>query len=114
MAGIWSTAALGADNATLYFGANRGGIYALNRQDGSVRWRFNIVGSVYSSPALDSRGILYTGSTVGHLFALDAATGEVVFDYDAGAPIWTAPAIRPDGSLVVGTLTGQVLLVAAS
>ena len=35
--GIWSTAALSADNRTLYFGANKGGLYALNRVDGSLR-----------------------------------------------------------------------------
>ena len=60
--------------ATLYFGANKGGMYALNRQmDGSLNWQYPIVGSVYSSPALDATGTLYTGSTVGHVFAIDGA-----------------------------------------
>jgi large repetitive protein len=111
IAGIWSTAALSADSSTLYFGANRGGIYALNREDGSLKWQYPIVGSIYSSPALDATGILYTGSTVGHVFAIDAATGRRTFDYDAGAPIWTAPAIRPDGSLVIADRLGRVLLL---
>jgi outer membrane protein assembly factor BamB len=111
IAGIWSTAAISADGSTLYFGANKGGIYALNRQDGTLRWQFPIVGSVYSSPALDATGMLYTGSTVGHIFALDSASGKLVFDYDAHAPIWTAPAIRPDGSLVVADRLGRVMLL---
>jgi outer membrane protein assembly factor BamB len=111
IAGIWSTAALSADASTLYFGANRGGIYAVNRLDGSLRWRFPIVGSVYSSPALDAAGTLYTGSTVGHVMALEGATGRLIFDYDAGAPVWTAPAIRPDGSLVVADRKGRVMLL---
>jgi outer membrane protein assembly factor BamB len=110
IAGIWSTAALSADNSTLYFGANKGGIYAVNRQDGSPRWQHPIEGSVYSSPALDATGVLYTGSTAGHLIELDAATGRTLFDYTAGAPIWTAPAIRPDGTLVVADRTGRVML----
>jgi large repetitive protein len=63
IAGIWSTAALSADDSTLYFGANKGGIYALNRIDGSLRWQFPIVGSVYSSPALDATDTVYTAST---------------------------------------------------
>ncbi len=113
VAGIWSTAALSVDAATLYFGANKGGIYALNTRDGSLRWRFDIYGSVYNSPTLDDAGTLYTGSTLGHVFALNAATGDLVFDYDAGAPVWTAPAIRPDGSLLVGDTTGRVLLLGA-
>jgi outer membrane protein assembly factor BamB len=111
IAGIWSTAALSVDNNTLYFGANKGGLYALNRSDGSLRWQFPIVGSVYSSPALDATDTVYTASTVGHVFALDGATGRMLFDFDAHAPIWTAPAIRPDGSLVIADRLGRVMLM---
>jgi len=111
IAGIWSTAALSADSSTLYFGANRGGIYAVNRLDGTLKWQYPIVGSVYSSPALDATGTLYTGSTVGHIFAIDGATGRKIFDYDAQAPIWTAPAIRPDGSLLIADRLGRVMLL---
>jgi len=111
LGGIWSTAALTPDGSTLYFGANKGGIYALSAQDGSVRWRFDIFGSLYNSPALDSQGTLYTGSTVGRVFALDSANGQRIFEYDAGGPVWTAPAIRSDGSLVVGDTRGRVMLL---
>ena len=111
IAGIWSTAALSPDDSTLYFGANKGGIYALNRVDGSLRWQYPIVGSVYSSPALDATGTLYTGSTVGHVLAVDGPSGHLIFDYDAQAPIWTAPAIRPDGSLVIADRLGRVMLL---
>jgi outer membrane protein assembly factor BamB len=111
IAGIWTTAALSADNSTLYFGANKGGIYAVNRIDGSLRWQYPIVGSVYSSPALDATDTLYTASTVGHVFALEGATGRLIFDYDARAPIWTVPAIRPDGSLVIADRLGRVMLL---
>jgi eukaryotic-like serine/threonine-protein kinase len=113
VAGIWSTAALSADGTVLYFGANRGGIYALNTADGSLRWQFEILGSVYSSPVLDSEGRLYTGSTLGRVLALTAADGEMVFAYDATAPVWTAPAIRADGSLVVADTKGRVMLLGA-
>jgi large repetitive protein len=114
IAGIWTTAALSADNSTLYFGANKGGIYAVNRQDGSLRWRFPITGSVYSSVALDSRSTLYTGSTLGHVYALDGSNGRLISDYDAHAPIWTAPAIRPDGSLVVADRSGRVMVLGSN
>ncbi len=111
--GIWSSAVLSPDSNTLYFGANKGGIYALNAADGQLRWRFDIFGSVYTSPVLDSRGTLYTGSTVGRLFALDAATGQRIFDYDAGGPIWTTPSIRADGSLVTADTRNRVFLLGA-
>ncbi len=112
LAGIASTAAISADGQTLYFGANKGGIYAVAATDGSLRWRFNIYGSVFNSPTLDKAGVLYTGSTVGHVFGIDSATGKQVFDYAAGFSVWTAPAIRPDGSLVVATQHGRVELLA--
>jgi len=111
--GIWSTAALSADNRTLYFGANKGGMYALNRVDGSLRWQHRVTGSIYSSPTLDATGALYTGTTIGHVLALDGASGDTIFDYDAHAPIWTVPAIRPDGSLVIADRLGRVMLLGA-
>jgi large repetitive protein len=111
IAGIWSTPALSSDGSTLYFGANRGGVYAVNRADGSLRWQYSIVGSIYSSPAVDGTDIVYTGSTVGHVLALDGASGSLVFDYDARAPIWTAPALRPDGAVVVADRLGRVMLL---
>ncbi len=112
--GIWSTAALSADNTTLYFGANKGGLYALNREDGSLRWQYPIVGSLYSSPAVDATGTIYTGSTVGHVFAIDGTDGHLVFDYDAHSPIWTAPALRPDGSILIADRDGRVMLLGES
>lgn len=114
IAGIASTAAISADGSTLYFGANKGGIYALNTADGKQTWNFSVYGSIDPSPTLDSQGTLYSGSTVGHVLALDAATGQEIFDYDAGAAVWTAPGILPDGSLVVATRKGKVLLLGQS
>ncbi len=111
LAGIWTTACLSPDASVLYFGANRGGIYALNTRDGSLKWQFPIFGSVYSSSALDARGVLYTGSTVGSVYAIDSASGEKVDEYSAGSPVWTAPSIRPDGSIAVVDRMGRVLVL---
>jgi outer membrane protein assembly factor BamB len=111
LAGIWTTAALSADASTLYFGANKGGIYALNTRDGSLKWQFNVVGSIFSSAALDAAGNLYTGSTVGHVFALNAASGERTTDLDVGAPVWSAPSVRPDGSVVFGDRNGRIIVL---
>jgi outer membrane protein assembly factor BamB len=111
IAGIWSTPALSPDGSLLYFGANKGGIYALDRQSGTLRWQFPIVGSVYSSVAVGADGTVYTASSVGHVFALDGATGRQLLDFNANAAIWTAPAIRPDGTLVVADRTGRVMLL---
>ena len=111
LAGIWTTAALNPDASVLYFGANKGGVYALNTRDGSLKWKAPVFGSIYSSLALDARGTLYTGSSIEHVYALDSASGEVVGDYAAGAAVWSAPSIRPDGTLVLADRSGRVLVL---
>jgi outer membrane protein assembly factor BamB len=114
LAGIWTTAALSTDNSTLYFGANKGGVYALNAADGKLKWQSNVFGSIYASPTLDKAGTLYVGTTIGHLLALSATNGQWVFDFDASTPIWASPAIRPDGSLVTAGRNGRIMLFAAA
>ncbi|MGI9145764.1 MAG: PQQ-binding-like beta-propeller repeat protein [Chloroflexota bacterium] len=111
LAGIWTTGALSPDSSTLYIAANKGGVYALNTSDGTLKWQYPIFASVYSSPVLDIQGTLYIGSTAGHVFAIDTARAERVFDYDAHTPVWTAPSIRPDRTLVVGDRAGHILVL---
>jgi outer membrane protein assembly factor BamB len=111
LAGIWTTAALSADSSTLYFGANKGGMYALSARDGSLKWKFPVYGSIYSSPAIDARGTVYSGSSVEHVYAIDSASGQALGDYNAGAAVWAAPSIRPDGTLAVADRSGRVLVL---
>jgi outer membrane protein assembly factor BamB len=111
LAGIWTTAALSADSSTLYFGANKGGMYALNSRDGTLKWKYPVYGSIYSSPALDSRGTLYTGTTSGQVLALDSSNGALVAVYEAIESVWSAPSIRPNGTLTVADRTAKVLVL---
>ena len=111
LGGIWTTAALNQDASALFFGANKGGVYALSTRDGGLRWRFSVPGSIYSSPVLDPAGTLYIGTSVGDVYAINSVKGEQVADYNAGASVWTAPSIRPDGTVVVGTRAGKILVL---
>jgi outer membrane protein assembly factor BamB len=111
LAGIWTTPALSADGSTLFFGANKGGIYALKTADGSRRWQFPVYGSIYASSVLDSRGVLYTGTTIEHLYANDSASGEQLWDLDIHNQVWSAPSIRPDGTLVIADRGGLVQVI---
>jgi outer membrane protein assembly factor BamB len=108
LAGIWTTPVLSVDASTIYFGANKGGVYALATDTGAKRWQFSVYGSIYASSVLDSRGVLYTASTIEHVYAVDTARGEQVWDYDAHNAVWTAPSIRPDGTLVIADRGGLV------
>jgi outer membrane protein assembly factor BamB len=111
LAGIWTTPCLSPDGSTIYFGANKGGVYALNTADGSKRWQFPVYGSIYASSVLDSRGVLYTGTTIEHLYALESNSGEQQWDVDVHNAIWSAPSIRPDGTLVIADRGGIVEVI---
>jgi outer membrane protein assembly factor BamB len=114
LAGIWTTAALSADNSTLFFGANGGGMYALTAKDGTLKWKYPVYGSIYASPALDSRGTLYVATTAGQVLALDSTVGTAVAVYEAIESVWSAPSIRPNGTVVVGDRTGKILVLGDS
>jgi len=108
LAGIWTTPVLSLDGKTLYFGANKGGVYAVDADTGARRWQFPVYGSIYASSVLDARGVLYTGTTIEHVYALDSARGEQLWDFDAHNQVWSAPSIRPDGTLVIADRSGLV------
>ncbi|MGI9145525.1 MAG: PQQ-binding-like beta-propeller repeat protein [Chloroflexota bacterium] len=108
LAGIWTTPVLSTGGDTLYFGANKGGVYALDVANGSRKWQFAVYGSVYASSVLDSRGVLYTGTTIEHVYALDSVRGEQIWDYDAQNEVWSAPSIRPNGTLVIADRGGLI------
>ena len=114
LAGIWTAPVLSPDASTLYFGANKGGIYALATQNGSLRWQHPVFGSIYGSSALDSQGTLYTGITAGQVIALNSSNGEQVSVYEAGEAVWSAPSIRPNGTLAVVDRTTRVLVLGES
>ena len=111
LAGIWTTPAVSADGSMLYFGANKGGVYALNAADGTKKWQFPIYGSVYASSVLDSSGSLYTGTTIEHLYATDTRNGEPLWDFDVHNEVWCVPAIRPDGTLIFADRGGLVQVI---
>jgi outer membrane protein assembly factor BamB len=111
LAGIWTAPVLSPDGLTIWFGANKGGIYAVGTRDGSRLWQFPVYGSIYASSVLDNRGVLYTGTTIEHLYAIQSASGEMVWDLDIHNQIWSAPSIRPDGTLVIADRGGVVQVI---
>ena len=108
LAGIWTTPVFSLDSKTLYFGANKGGVYAIDTDTGARRWQFSVYGSIYASSALDSRGVLYTGATIEHVYAIDSARGELIWDLDVHNQVWSAPSIRPDCTLVIADRSGLI------
>lgn len=106
--GIETDPVIGPD-ATLYIGANNGIFYALNPDNGAIRWAFPTAFdtfAIYSNPFLDQQGIVYFGAKDGNVYALRAPKrgimGELVWSLNLGTTIQTSPAFTPDGTLVIG------------
>lgn len=66
---------------TVFVGSGDGHLYAIDPEDGAVRWSAETGGRVRSAPAV-ADGTVYVGSGDGHVYAFDVASGE---------PIWVHP-----------------------
>ena len=81
-------------NDVIYVGSTDGGLYAVNRADGTQRWKFQSQGPVNSSPAV-ANGLVYVGSVDGNVYAIDAATGAERWKFATrGERRFTAPGIH--------------------
>ena len=90
----------GLADAQFRGGADHLGVYAeptSAHNYAGLQWRFQTLGAVRSSPAVDN-GTLYAGSSDHFLYALDATSGALRWKFDAGSAISSSPAI--DGGIV--------------
>jgi outer membrane protein assembly factor BamB len=79
------------------FGARDGFLYAVDREKGTLRWRFDHkISWVNSSPAL-SHGLAYAGSSDGHFVqAVDLKTGAEKWRLATESLVWSSPAVAGD------------------
>ena len=85
---IWSTPAV--HNNIAYFGAQEGGVYAVDLRDGSELWRHETGGAVMGRP-LVANGLVLIGSFDKKLYALDADDGELEWTFEGGNWFWAGP-----------------------
>jgi outer membrane protein assembly factor BamB len=109
---IVSSAVLSDD--LVVFGGRDGYVYALDRQTGQERWRFNHeVSWAISSPALQD-GTVFTGTSDGRFFqALDLATGQEQWRFDTQGVSWSSPALA-GGVVYFGDSAGYVYALDAA
>ena len=114
LAGIWTTAALSPDASVLYFGANKGGMYALNTRDGSLKWKSPSSARSTARRRSMRKARCIPAAVSSTCYALDSASGEIVGDYAPAPPSGARPSIRPDGTLVVADRSSRVLVLGES
>jgi outer membrane protein assembly factor BamB len=76
-------------------------IYALDAENGTLKWAFTPIGHIsYCGPAV-ANGILYVGTEYNNLYALDARTGEIRWNRTVNVSL-SSPAIA-EGTVYVGS-----------
>lgn len=99
-----------ATDDSLFVPLSEGDVTAINRDDYSVRWKFDTEFGVWAEPLL-ADGTLYVTSLDHFLYALDADTGDLLWKTDLGGAIASRP-VYQDGYLYVGSFGRKLFKVA--
>jgi len=67
---------------------------------GELKWRYQTIQSIYSSPAIGSDGTVYVGSNDNYLYAI-CSTGTIKWSYQTGSYVYSSPAIGSDGTVYI-------------
>ena len=102
---IYHTPIVGTE--TVYFAGYDGIVYALNADDGAIRWTFETGGPIIGGLAL-AGDTIYVGSDDGMLYALDLEDGVPKLPaFDAGDGIW-ATSLVASSVLYVPSVSGDL------
>jgi hypothetical protein len=103
-AGMWvhGSAAVG-DDGTVYIGTDSS-FYALCPNNGTIKWKCDIVGSFWSTPVIDEDGIIYIGDSSGYFYAI-RPDGTIKWKFNTGGGFWfgASAAISAEGTIYFGT-----------
>jgi eukaryotic-like serine/threonine-protein kinase len=107
-------------NHTLYVGSGDGSLYAINTDNGVVRWKTSLGSSVTSTPAVSTaHGVVVVGTFDGAFHGITLATGRTAWSMKPGAAlplawgiesgqIYTSSPAIVGTTVVVGSIDGNV------
>jgi outer membrane protein assembly factor BamB len=100
---LYGDLALSEDGETVFVPSYGGWLFALDAQNGDLRWLVELDPMVGGVAAAGD--VLYVGTKESNLFAVDSASGTVNGTVALDGEIWATPALVDDGaSIVVPTL----------
>jgi outer membrane protein assembly factor BamB len=82
-----------------------GSVVVNNIPPGTLKWRYQTGGMIYSSPAISTNGTIYVGSNDSYLYAV-SEDGVLRWRHQTGGPVRSSPAVGPDGTIYVGSDDG--------
>ncbi len=93
-----------SDGNVIVFGCDDGALYAVNKNDGKLKWRTTTRGSILASPSIKDT-LVYAGSLDSSFYAIHIATGKIVWTQNLGTKIYASQTIGEE-NLYIGTPTG--------
>ncbi len=96
--GIYSAVSIGF-NDEIYITCEDGTLHSLN-SNGTLRWKIQLLPSIYSSPVVGKKAI-YITTTNGRLYAIDI-NGKEKWQYNVDNPIYTTPAVDNKDNIYFG------------
>jgi outer membrane protein assembly factor BamB len=100
-----STTAISYDGS-LYCGSPYYDFYSLH-STGSIKWSFETVYPILSSPTIDANGMIYFGCSDFNLYSF-YPSGSLLWSYYMYSAVKSSPAIDSAGNIIVGTEGGSV------
>ena len=88
---------------TLYFLSDDRHLYAIDRKNGSVNWKYMLKGNVGESSPVVCRDKVIVCTKTGIVSILDANSGQLEWEYDTGEQIVGSPAIIKDHFMILTT-----------
>ncbi len=95
------------NDGSVYCGSYDHYFYALYKNNGTLKWKFNTEDWLGNGAAISKYGIIYFGNKAGNLFAF-YPNGTKKWQINNLGYIKGIPAIAEDGSVIVGTGLGRV------
>ena len=77
---------------------------------GTLKWKFQAGGPVFSSPAMEADGTIYFGSGDESFYAL-SPDGSLKWKFLTGSVVWSSPTIGMDGTIYLGSDDGYLYAI---
>ena len=100
------------DAKHVYFGANDGAVYCLDKQTGNLIWKFKVEASVaeafrhFSTPLVSGNKI-FIGSADKNLYCLDASNGKLIFQHASSDWVRACP-VATESNVYFASINGDL------
>ncbi|WP_242158224.1 PQQ-binding-like beta-propeller repeat protein [Aestuariivivens sediminis] len=100
------------DTKQVYFGANDGVVYCLNKMNGDLVWKYTVENPIaesfrhFSTPLVSGNRI-FIGSADKHLYCLDASSGKLIFKYASSDWVRACP-VATEANVYFASMNGDL------